>query len=149
MRIHEIPGDPGTKDKRKRIGRGEGSGYGKTSGRGHKGALARAGTTRFSQFEGGQMPLARRIPKRGFHNPFRKVNTPVNIAILEARFEDGETVDPESLKKKGVVKSSECRIKILAVGDLTKKLTVKAHAFSKSAKEKIEAKGGQCEVLPC
>jgi len=149
MRIHDIPKDPGRRKKRKRIGRGEASGHGKTAGRGNKGALSRAGSSRRINFEGGQMPLVRRIPKGGFKNPFRKVFTPVNLKSLEDRFESGAQVDPAALMEKGIIHKSEKLIKILGQGELNKSIHVKAHAFSKSAREKIEAKGGKCEVLPC
>ena len=149
MKIHKLPRDPGRRGKNKRVGRGESSGYGKTSGRGSKGALARAGAKKVKNFEGGQMPLSRRVPKRGFFNIFRKNYTPVNLEVLENRFEDGAMIDPEILVQKGVIKKSEARIKILGSGELTKKFTIKSHAFSKSAEEKIKAGGGKCEVIPC
>lgn len=150
MRIHNIPGDPGRTQKKKRVGRGEGSGHGKTSGRGNKGALSRSGARRGSHFEGGQMPLIRRLPKRGFHNPFPKVYTPVNLMVLERCFDDGALVDPAALLGKGIIHGSETGgVKILGKGDVTKKFHIKAHAFSKSALEKIQSQGGKCEVLPC
>jgi len=150
MRIHNIPGDPGSTQKRKRVGRGEGSGHGRTSGRGNKGALSRSGARKNSHFEGGQMPLIRRLPKRGFHNPFPKVYTPVNLTVLEKHFDAGAVVDPVALLEKGILHGSETgRVKILGQGDVTKKFHIKAHAFSKSALEKIKSQGGECEVLPC
>jgi len=150
MRIHNIPGDPGRRQKRKRVGRGEGSGHGRTSGRGNKGALSRSGARRRSHFEGGQMPFIRRIPKRGFHSPFPKIYTPVNLRVLEEKFDDGAVVDPAGLLEKGILHQSETgRVKILGQGDVTKKFHIKAHAFSQSALEKIQSQGGKCEVLPC
>jgi len=142
MRIQDIPGDPGRRQKRKRVGRGESSGHGRTSGRGNKGSQSRAGTPKRTHLEGGQMPLIRRLPKRGFTNIFQKRWTVVNLQTLEARFENGAEVTPESLREAGVLHNSETCIKILGQGDLTKTLTVKAHAFSRSAKEKIQAQGG-------
>lgn len=149
MRIHEIPGDPGKKQKKKRVGRGEGSGLGKTAGRGSKGFLSRSGAKRRTHLEGGQMPYYRRIPKRGFHNIFSKVYQVVNLGTLESFFDSGAQIDPAVLIEKGIIHPSETNIKILGKGDLTKNFTVKAHAFSKSAMEKINSKGGKCEVLPC
>ncbi|MBN1903427.1 50S ribosomal protein L15 [Candidatus Sumerlaeota bacterium] len=149
MRIHEVPGDPGKKQNGKRAGRGEGSGLGKSAGRGNKGYRSRAGSKRKTHFEGGQMPYFRRIPKRGFYNIFSKVYQAVNISILEKYFESGDQIDPEALREKGVIHPSETRIKILGKGELTKSFTIKAHAFSKSAMEKINSKGGKCEVLSC
>ena len=129
--------------KRKRIGRGPGSGHGKTAGRGHKGYGSRAGASTRLGFEGGQMPLARRIAKRGFNNrQFATKVAIINVAALEGAFEDGATVDPESLMEKGLAKGRFDVIKILASGSLTKKLTVQAHRFSKAAEEKIAAAGG-------
>jgi len=149
MRIHEVPGNPGCRESKKRVGRGKGSGHGKTCGRGTKGAKSRAGATRRTHFEGGQMPLIRRIPKRGFTNIFRREYMPVNLKIIEARFESGSEVTPEALCKAGIIHNSEQRVKILGQGDVSKAFVIKAHAFSKSAIEKIQAKGGRCEVLPC
>jgi large subunit ribosomal protein L15 len=134
--------------KRKRIGRGIGSGHGKTAGKGSKGQLSRAGWFGLPSFEGGQMPLSRRIPKRGFTNSFAPSVSIINVAELEAAFESGETVTPELLKERGVVKGRYDVLKVLGDGDLTKKLTVSAHRFSKSAKEKIERAGGQVVTLP-
>ncbi len=147
MRIHEIPGDPSRGGKRKRVGRGESSGYGKSAGRGTKGAQSRAGASKRKGFEGGQMPLVRRVPKRGFTNPRRRIYTPVNLGVLEARFDAGGEVDPQTLCEKGIIHKSERLVKILGRGDLTKNLHIKAHAFSKGARGKIEAKGGKCEVI--
>ena len=134
--------------KRKRIGRGPGSGHGKTSGRGHKGYHSRAGSSRRRGFEGGQMPLARRIAKRGFNNrQFASVVLIVNVSTLEKSFEAGEEVTPESLLEKGLAKGRWDALKILGNGNLTKKLNVRAHRFSKSAEEKINAAGGTVERI--
>jgi large subunit ribosomal protein L15 len=134
--------------KRKRIGRGPGSGYGKTSGRGHKGQGSRAGASQKPTFEGGQMPLIRRIPKRGFHNRWALSVAVVNVGDLEQRFGAGEEVNPETLKARNLAKGRFDLLKILGNGQLTKSLTVSAHRFSKSAREKIEQAGGQVIVLP-
>ena len=147
MKLHELSPAAGSTKERKRIGRGAGSGQGKTAGKGHKGQKARAGRGMRAGFEGGQMPLQRRLPKRGFNNIFRKEIVAVNVADLEARFENGAVVDVESLMQAGLVKNSFDGIKILGNGELTKKLTVKADAFSESAKQKIEAAGGNAEVI--
>ncbi|MBR3835318.1 MAG: 50S ribosomal protein L15 [Clostridia bacterium] len=147
MKLHELSPAAGSTKERKRIGRGAGSGQGKTAGKGHKGQKARAGRGMRAGFEGGQMPLQRRLPKRGFNNIFRKEIVAVNVADLNARFEDGAVVDVESLIQAGLVKNSFDGIKILGNGELTKKLTVKADAFSESAKQKIEAAGGNAEVI--
>ncbi|GAB4147922.1 MAG: 50S ribosomal protein L15 [Planctomycetaceae bacterium] len=134
--------------KRKRIGRGPGSGHGKTSGRGHKGYYSRAGSSRRVGFEGGQMPLARRIAKRGFNNKqFATVVKILNLSTLEQAFESGDEVTPESLQAKGLVKGRFDVIKVLGDGELTKKLSVRVHRFSKSAEEKIAAAGGTAETL--
>jgi large subunit ribosomal protein L15 len=148
MKIHELGKDPGRNKDRKRRGRGQGSGLGKTSGHGHKGSQARSGRGKGygSSFEGGQMPLVRRLPKRGFTNIFRKDVDIVNLDTLEG-FEDGATVDVDSLKSSGKIRNSAKIVKVLGDGDLKRKLTVKAHRFSKSAREKIEAAGGTVEVL--
>ena len=147
MKLHELSPVEGSKKGAKRIGRGHGSGWGKTAGKGHKGQKARAGHGMRPGFEGGQMPLQRRIPKRGFNNIFAKEIVIVNVGTLEKKFENGATVDTEALKKAGIVKNSFDGVKILSNGTLTKSLTVKANAFSKSAKEKIEAAGGKAEVV--
>ena len=147
MKLHELSPAAGSTKERKRIGRGAGSGQGKTAGKGDKGQKARAGRGMRAGFEGGQMPLQRRLPKRGFNNIFRKEIVAVNVADLEARFENGAVVDVESLMQAGLVKNSFDGIKILGNGELTKKLTVKADAFSESAKQKIEAAGGNAEVI--
>ena len=129
-----------------RRGRGHGSGNGKTAGKGHKGQKARSGAPRIG-FEGGQMPLFRRIPKRGFTDPNSKVITGINVSVLEAKYNAGEEVNPESLLEKRIIRKLNDGVKILGNGELTKKLTVKVNAFSESAKEKIEAVGGTCEVI--
>jgi large subunit ribosomal protein L15 len=152
--LHNLKPKPGSRRPRKRIGRGEGSGLGKTSGRGHKGAGSRSGAKRKAGYEGGQNPIHMRMRKlRGPHKkqsmPFENFRTktqPVNLTDLEERFDAGEEVTPESLKKKGLAKRSD-PVKILARGEISKKLTVHAHAFSAAAKEKIEAAGGSCQTL--
>jgi len=146
LKLHELKPAKGAVTSRKRKGRGVGSGLGKTSGRGHKGQKARSGSGARLGFEGGQMPLVRRLPKRGFTNVFAKEYSVVNIEDLEI-FEDDTVVTPELLMEKGFVNKMKDGIKILGNGTLTKKLTVKAHKFSKSAKEKIEAVGGKAEVI--
>src|SRR5262245_32824435 len=146
MRLHDLKPRPGAKHRRKRLGQGESSGHGKTSGRGGKGQTARSGSSIRIGFEGGQMPLIRRIPKRGFNNARHAVTyLPVNLESLN-RFDDGAKVDEETLRREGLANGGP-RIKILGGGELTKKLTVHAHAFSASARSKIEAKGGSCEVI--
>ena len=147
MKLHELSPAAGSTKERKRIGRGAGSGQGKTAGKGHKGQKARAGRGMRPGFEGGQMPLQRRLPKRGFNNIFRKVIVAINVADLNAKFEDGAVVDAEALKSAGLVKNYFDGVKILGNGELTKKLTVKANAFSETAKQKIEAAGGNAEVI--
>ncbi len=134
--------------KRRRIGRGIGSGHGKTAGRGHKGQGSRAGYSVHPTFEGGQMPLVRRIPKRGFNNRWAPSVVIVNLADLETRFEAGEEVNPDTLKAKNLAKGSYDLLKILGNGELTKKLKVSAHRFSRSALEKIEKAGGETVILP-
>ena len=129
-----------------RRGRGHGSGNGKTAGKGHKGQKARSGAPRIG-FEGGQMPLFRRIPKRGFTDPNSKVITEINISVLEDRYNAGDEVTLENLLEKRIIRKVNDGVKILGNGELTKKLTVKVNAFSASAKEKIEAVGGTCEVI--
>jgi large subunit ribosomal protein L15 len=147
MRLHDLKPRPGAKHRRKRLGQGESSGHGKTSGRGGKGQTARSGSSIRIGFEGGQMPLIRRIPKRGFNNArFKTVYLPVNLESLN-RFDDGARVDAAMLKQAGLANGRADGIKILGDGELTRKLTVVAHAFSASAKSKIEAKGGACEVI--
>ncbi|MBN2215953.1 MAG: 50S ribosomal protein L15 [Pirellulales bacterium] len=134
--------------KRKRIGRGPGSGHGKTSGRGHKGQGARAGFSLHPTFEGGQMPLVRRVPKRGFNNRWALVVAAVNVGDLDAVFDDGAEVTPETLKATHLVKQRYDVLKVLGDGELTKKLKISAHRFSRSALEKIERSGGEAVVLP-
>lgn len=146
MNLHELSPAEGATKTSKRIGRGHGSGQGKTAGKGHKGQKARSGGSIRPGFEGGQMPLQRRIPKRGFNNIFAKNIVAVNVAALEV-FEDGAEVTAQALAEKGIVKKSYDGIKILGNGSLTKKLTVKVSAFSESAKQKIEAAGGKAEVV--
>jgi large subunit ribosomal protein L15 len=146
MKLHDLKPAEGSVQVPLRKGRGTGSGLGKTAGRGHKGQKARSGGGVRPGFEGGQMPLARRLPKRGFTNIFAKVYTLVNLKDLEV-FEEGTVVTPELLKETGLVKKANDDIKVLGDGELTKKLTVQAHKFSKSAQEKIEALGGKAEVI--
>lgn len=146
MELSKLTPRKGATKNRKRVGRGPGSGHGKTAGRGHKGALSRSGTRRRRNFEGGQMPLVRRLPKRGFTNIFAKEMAIVNLEQLE-RFPAGTEVTPELLLAEGVVKTVGDGVKILAKGQLTRPLVVKAHKFSGKAKVAIEAAGGRCEVL--
>ena len=146
MKLHELSPAPGSIKERKRIGRGHGSGNGKTAGKGHKGQKARAGRGMRIGFEGGQMPLQRRIPKRGFVNIFGKEYAIVNLSSLDV-FKSGTVVDAEKLIKAGIIKDVMDGVKILGNGDIKKKLTVKATAFSESAKQKIEAAGGKTEVI--
>lgn len=146
MKLSDLRPAPGSKKKRKRVGRGDGSGHGKTSCRGHKGQGARSGGGTRQGFEGGQMPLQRRLPKRGFRNPFRVEMAVVNLGQLED-FPAGSEVTPESLAERGVVRGKHTRLKILGDGSLSKSLTVKAHGFSAKAKEKIEACGGKVELI--
>ena len=146
MRIDELSPVPGSTHVAKRKGRGHATGNGKTAGRGHKGQKARSGGGVRVGFEGGQMPLARRIPKRGFNNIFAKPPEAVNVSALE-KFENGATVDAQALLERGILSSCRYGVKILGQGELTKKLTVKAAAFSESAKTKIEAAGGKAEVV--
>ena|SRR5215471_21638737 len=147
MRLHDLKPRPGAKHRRKRLGQGESSGHGKTSGRGGKGQTARSGSSIRPGFEGGQMPLFRRIPKRGFNNArFATVYLPVNVSSLND-FEDGARVDETALRACGLASGKSDGVKILGDGELTKKLTVCANAFSAAARTKIEAKGGKCEVV--
>lgn len=146
MKLNQLTAAPGSTQERKRIGRGYGSGTGKTAGKGHKGQKARAGHGMRPGFEGGQMPLQRRIPKRGFNNIFADKIISINVESLN-RFEDGAVVDAAALAEAGIVKKSCDGIKILSNGELKKKLTVKANAFSEAAKAKIEAAGGKAEVI--
>jgi large subunit ribosomal protein L15 len=147
MRLHDLKPRPGAKHRRKRLGQGESSGHGKTAGRGGKGQTARSGSSIRIGFEGGQMPLIRRIPKRGFNNTrFGTRYIAVNLESLN-QFENGARVDVAALKAAGLANGPGDGVKILGDGDLTQKLTVCAHAFSASARAKIEAKGGACEVV--
>lgn len=147
MRLHDLKPRPGAKHRRKRLGQGESSGHGKTSGRGGKGQTARSGSSIRIGFEGGQMPLIRRIPKRGFNNT-RHATTyiPVNVESLNV-FEDGAKVDAAALRSLGLANGPGHGIKILGTGEVTKKLSVSAHKFSAEARKKIEARGGSCEVI--
>ena len=145
--LHNLKPAEGATRKRKRVGRGPGSGNGKTAGRGHKGQKSRSGYSRRYGFEGGQMPLVRRIPKRGFTNIFRVGYQVVNLRDLDWMFSDGDTVSPELLAEKGLIRGGKKPLKVLASGELGKKLTVQAHAFSKNAQAAIEAAGGSCETV--
>ena len=146
MKLHELHPAEGSTTAPKRLGRGSGSGLGKTSGKGHKGAKARSGGGKRPGFEGGQMPLYRRVPKRGFNNVFGTEYAEVNVERLEA-FEDGAVVDAKALLEARIIRKELDGVKILGTGELTKKLTVKAAKFTASAKEKIEAVGGKAEVI--
>ena len=146
MKLHELSPVPGSNPKAYRKGRGNGSGNGKTAGRGQKGQWSRSGGGVRGGFEGGPMPLARRLPKRGFHNIFAKPLEAINVSALE-KFEDGATVTVNELLDMGILSKCEYGVKILGNGSLTKKLTVKANAFSESAKAKIEEAGGKAEVV--
>ncbi len=146
MKLHELSPAAGSKKEAKRIGRGHGSGQGKTAGKGHKGQKARAGRGMRPGFEGGQMPLQRRVPKRGFNNIFAKEIIAVNVGSLNA-FENGATVNADALLEAGIVKKAGDGIKILGNGEITKSLTVQVTAFSEAAKQKIEAAGGKAEVI--
>ena len=146
MNLHELSPAAGSNTKAYRKGRGHGSGNGKTAGRGHKGQWARSGGGVRVGFEGGQMPLVRRLPKRGFNNIFAKRLEIVNLSALD-KFDDGAVVDAQALLAKGILSKCEYGVKVLGNGQLTKKLTVQASAFSASAKEKIEAAGGKAEVV--
>ena len=147
MKLHELQPAEGSVKDVKRIGRGHGSGQGKTAGKGHKGQKARSGGSIRPGFEGGQMPLQRRMPKRGFNNIFADEFATVNVSELEKRFEDGAVVDAEALIACGAIKDAKDGVKILGNGELTKKLTVKAVKFTASAQEKIEKAGGKAEVM--
>jgi large subunit ribosomal protein L15 len=146
MKLHELKPAPGSRRPRKRVGRGIAAGQGKTAGRGTKGQKARAGGGVRPGFEGGQNPLYRRLPKRGFTNPNRKEYAVINVKDLN-RFDEGTVVTPELLKEKGIVKNLKDGLKVLGDGDLSVNLTVKAHKFSRTAEEKIAAAGGATEVL--
>ena len=146
MKLHELSPAPGSVKASYRKGRGPGSGNGKTAGKGHKGQNARSGGGVRPGFEGGQLPLYRKLPKRGFYNRFATQYAVINLSTL-AKFEDGAVVDLEVLRNCGIVKTNEDKLKVLGNGELTNKITVKAAVFSASAKEKIEAAGGKCEVV--
>jgi large subunit ribosomal protein L15 len=147
MKLHELKPPKGAKKRKKRVGRGTGSGWGKTAGRGHKGQKARSGGSIHPSFEGGQIPLKRRLPKRGFTNPTRKEYTIINVGTLN-RFETGTIVTPEFLAGQGLVKKRQIAgVKILGDGEITKSFTVRAHHFSASASAKITAVGGKVEVI--
>ena len=147
MKLHELSPAAGSTKDVKRIGRGHGSGNGKTAGKGHKGQKARSGGGVRPGFEGGQMPLQRRIPKRGFNNIFAKQYVIINVSDLEAKFEDGAVIDTNAIVEAGLVKKTLDGIKVLGNGEVTKNFTVKAASFSKSAVEKIEKAGGKTEVM--
>ena len=148
MGLSDLKPPKGAKHAKKRIGRGQGSGNGKTAGRGHKGAKSRSGFTFKRGFEGGQMPLHRRVPKRGFHNPFRVEYEVVNLDAIAAKFDAGTLITPELLRQHGLVRgAAERPIKVLARGDMTKALNVRAHKFSAKAAEKITAAGGNVEAI--
>lgn len=149
MRLHDLKPAAGSKKKKIRVGRGIAGKRGKTGGRGTKGQNSRRGGGKGPYFEGGQLPLVRRLPfKRGFNNPFRVVYQEVNLWLLDRSFEDGDVVDPLSLQEKGLIRESKDPVAVLGAGELSKKLTVKANRFTKSAKAKIEEKGGSVEELP-
>ena len=147
MSLDKLKPAEGSKQKKKRVGRGPGSGLGKTSGRGHKGAQSRSGYSFKRGFEGGQMPLHRRVPKRGFNNIFRTEYDVVNLDQIEARFDAGATVTPDALRAAGLVSDRTSRIKVLGRGEVTKALTVHAHKFSGTATEKLAAAGGRAEAI--
>ncbi len=146
MNLSDLKPAPGSNKKRKRVGRGDGSGHGKTACRGHKGQGSRSGGNIAPGFEGGQMPLQRRLPKHGFHNPFRRTWVVVNLGQLES-FAAGTEVTPEALHERRLVRRKGEPVKVLGDGEFTKKLTIRAHAFSAKAKEKIESLGGKAEVI--
>ncbi len=147
MELHDLHPAKGATKARKRVGRGPGSGNGKTAGKGHKGQKSRSGYSRRYGFEGGQMPLVRRIPKRGFTNIFRVEFQVVNLRDLERVFANGDTVSPETLVAKGLVRNGKLPIKVLGDGDLKKKLEVQAHKFSAGARSGIEKAGGSCQMV--
>ena len=147
MSLNSLRPPRGSKKPKKRVGRGPGSGHGKTSSRGHKGAQSRSGFRFKRGFEGGQMPLHRRVPKRGFTNPFRIEYAVVNLDTLAEVFDAGSAVTPELLRERGIVRDARAPIKILGRGEITKQLTIKAHKFSDTAVQKIAAAGGATEVL--
>ena len=147
MDLSNLKPAQGSKHSKKRVGRGPGSGNGKTAGRGHKGAQSRSGYSYKRGFEGGQMPLHRRVPKRGFNNVFRIEYAVVNLDQLDAQFEKGATVSPETLRETGLIRGKRLPIKVLGRGEVTKALTVQAHKFSGKAAEKLAAAGGTAEAI--
>jgi len=147
MDLSDLKPSERSKKNKKRVGRGQGTGQGTQAGRGHKGAQSRSGYKFKRGFEGGQMPLHRRVPKRGFHNPFRTEYAVVNLDVLAERFDAGTVITPELLRERGLIQGTRQPIKVLARGDFSKKLTVRAHKFSGKAAEKIAAAGGTVEVL--
>jgi large subunit ribosomal protein L15 len=147
MDLSDLKPSEGSKKNKKRVGRGHGTGQGAQAGRGHKGAQSRSGFKFKRGFEGGQMPLHRRVPKRGFHNAFRTEYAVVNLDVLSDRFDAGTVVTPDLLRERGLIHSARQPIKVLARGDVSKKLTVQAHKFSGKAAEKIAAAGGTVEIL--
>jgi large subunit ribosomal protein L15 len=147
MSLSKLKPPAGATAKRKRVGRGQGSGLGKTAGRGHKGAQSRSGYTQKRGFEGGQMPLHRRIPKRGFHNPFRREYAVVNLDAIAKAFEKDTVVTPELLREHGLLRGKMAPVKVLGRGDIAHALTVQAHKFSESATQKIAAAGGTADVI--
>ena len=147
MALSKLKPPRGATQKKKRVGRGQGSGLGKTAGRGHKGARSRSGFKQKRGFEGGQMPLHRRVPKRGFHNPFRIEYAVINLDALAAHFEAGAVVTPDVMRQRGLVPRGTTPVKVLGRGEVGKALTVQAHRFSGTAAEKIAAAGGKAEAL--
>ncbi len=147
MRLEDLRPPFGAKRERKRVGRGHGSGLGKTAGRGQKGQLSRSGGGKGPGFEGGQTPIYRRLPKRGFNNKFKVEYSVVNVATLEESFEAGDEVTVDALKQRGLVRGHEVKVKILGEGDITKALSVRVDKFSEAAVEKIKAAGGSAEVV--
>ena len=147
MDLSNLKPSQGSKHSKKRVGRGHGTGQGTQAGRGHKGAQSRSGYKFKRGFEGGQMPLHRRVPKRGFHNPFRVEYSVINLDTLAERFDAGTVVTPALLRERGLVHGEKHQIKVLGRGDFSKKLTIRAHKFSGTAAEKIAAAGGAAEVL--
>lgn len=147
MNLHDLKPTPGSRKPRKRVGRGDSSGLGRTAGRGEKGQKSRSGSSIRPHFEGGQIPLFRRLPKRGFNSPDHKVYALVNLGDVDKNFEANEVVDFASLKAKGLVGKKQMDLKVLATGEVSKALTFKANKFSEAAKAKIEAAGGVCELV--
>jgi len=146
MRLHELKPPAGSRKNRKRVGRGDGSGFGKTAGRGNKGQKSRSGGTQRPGYEGGQMPLQRRVPKRGFTNIFKTTFALINLRDL-GRFESGSVVDPAGLAEAGLIKKASDKVKLLGLGQVDRPLTLKVHGVSKSAQAAVEAAGGQVELL--